>query len=105
MAQLEFFALTAAQAASAQALDDDSNAAISPRAVDNESPGVGLNLSDSAAGYERGDPVPLTGMLVAARRIADDPAYRQHCPGLVAFLLTLPWASLETGTIFAPPEA
>lgn len=34
--------------------------------------------------------------------LANDPAYRQHCLGLISSLLTLPWASLEAETIFAP---
>jgi hypothetical protein len=104
MAILDFIILTAAEAAQAQTLDDDENAAINPRAVDGASPGLGVNLNDSASNYAVGAAVTLTRACVAPKRIVDDPAYQQRCPGLVTFLLTLPWASLETETIFAPPQ-
>jgi hypothetical protein len=34
--------------------------------------------------------------------MVDGPACEQHCPAPIAFLLTLPFSSLETETIFAP---
>jgi hypothetical protein len=46
--------------------------------------------------------VTLTGTSVAPKRIVDDLAYIQYCPNLIAFLLTMPFCSLETETIFAP---
>jgi hypothetical protein len=103
MAMLNFFVLTAAQRTTSMTLDNNQNAAISPRAVDNGSPGTGLNLNDNAADYAPGDPVTLTGTYVAPKRIVDDPAYQQYCPDLITYLLTLPWCSLESETIFAPP--
>ena len=104
MATLDFFILAADDVATAQGLDDDDNAAISPRAVDNASPGVGLNLNEAAANYAPGAAVTLTSAYVAPKRIVDDPTYQQYCPGLVTFLLSQPWASLETERIFAPAE-
>lgn len=102
MSMMNFFVLTAAQIATAEGLDDDSNARIVPRPVDNASPGVGINLNDNASGVSAGATVTLTACGVAPKRIVDDPAYQQYCPGLITFLLTLPWCSLETETIFAP---
>lgn len=101
MPMMNFFVLTAAQRTTALGLDNNSNAAIAPRAVDNASPGVGINLNDNT-GVAAGAAVTLTGTFVAPKRIVDDPAYQQYCPNLIAFLLTLPWCSLEPETIFAP---
>lgn len=101
MGMQNFFVLTEAQKATAEAFNGD-DVAIVPRAVDNASPGVGLNLNDNAAGYGPGDAVTLTGTYVAPKRIVDDPEYQTYAPGMIAFLLTLPWCSLETETIFAP---
>lgn len=78
--------------------------AINPRVVDNDSPGVGLNLNDNAAEYDPGEVVALTGCYVAPKAIVDNPEYLTYAPAMVAFLLTLPWCTLETETIFAPPE-
>lgn len=102
MPMMNFFVLTSSQVTTAQSLDNDGNAAIAPRVVDNSSPGVGINLNDQASGVATGATVALTGMAVAPKRIVDDPAYQQYCPALIAFLLTLPFCSLETETIFAP---
>lgn len=96
------FILTPAQRAAALGLDADFVAEVDPRAVDNASPGTGLNLNDNAADYQPGDPVTLTGAFVLPKAIVDDPLYATNCPDLLAFLLTMPWASLETETIFAP---
>lgn len=104
MTMQNHFILTSAERATAMTLDADNNVEIDPRAVDNASPGVGLNLNDNASNYDPGDPVTLTGAYVAPKCIVDDPAYIQYCPALITFLLTLPWASLESETIFAPPE-
>lgn len=39
--------------------------------------------------------------LVAPRRIVDDSEFLTYVSAMVTFLLTLPWCSLETKTIFA----
>jgi hypothetical protein len=98
-----YFVLTSAQSANAKTLDNDANAAISPRAIDNASPGVGVNLNNAATGMAAGAAVTLIGAFVAPKRMVDDPAYQQFCPNLLAFLLTMPFCSLEDETIFAPP--
>lgn len=102
MPMMNFFVLTSAQRTTAMGLDSNENASINPRGVDNASPGVGINLNDNATGVAAGATVTLTGCYVAPKRIVDDPAYQQYCPGLITFLLTLPWCSLEPETIFAP---
>lgn len=99
-----YFVLTEAERTTALTLDDDSNAVLGERAIDNASPGVGINLNDNATNYAPGDPVTLTGTYVAAKRIVDNPDYQNYCPALITFLLTLPFASLENETIFAPIE-
>ena len=101
MAITNYFILTAAEKAAAQAFDNE-NVALGCRAVDNSSPGVGINLNDNAADYEAGDPVTLTGKFVTAKRIVDDPDYVQFAPDMVAYLLDKPFATLEPETIFAP---
>lgn len=97
-----YFILTAAQRTTAMAWNGE-DVMIEPRAVDNGSPGVGLNLNDNADDYEAGDPVTLTGTYVAPKAIVDNPEYLTYAPSMVTYLLTLPWASLEDETIFAPP--
>lgn len=103
MAVQNFFVLTSAQRTTAMGYNGE-DVAIMPRAIDNSSPGVGLNLNDNAADYEPADPVTLTGCYVAPKAIVDDPEYHTYAPGMIVFLLTLPWCSLELETIFAPPE-
>jgi hypothetical protein len=98
MAMMNWFVLTAAERTTAMAFPP-SPGEIDPRAVDNASPGVGINLNDYAASYDPADPVTLTGTYVAPKRIVDDPDYGSD---LKTFLLTLPWCSLESETIFAP---
>jgi hypothetical protein len=93
-----YFILTAAERTTAMGYNTV-DAAIDPRAIDNSSPGVGINLNDAAAGYDPAEAVTLTDCYVAPKRIVDDPIYPG---GLKTFLLTLPWASLEDETIFAP---
>ncbi|MCK1501486.1 hypothetical protein [Bradyrhizobium sp. 188] len=102
MSVMNFFVLTSAQVATSESLDDNANATIVPRAIDNTSPGVGINLNNNATGVLAGATVVLTGMFVAPKRIVDDPDYLHYCPNLSSFLLTLPFCSLETETIFAP---
>ncbi|WP_371346453.1 hypothetical protein [Ancylobacter sp. IITR112] len=96
-----FFVLTPAQRVESMAFNTP-DVAIDPRAVDNPTPGVGLNLNDNASDYEPGDPVTLVGKFVAPKAIVDDPEYATYAPGMIAYLLTLPWCTLETETIFAP---
>ena len=60
------------------------------------------NLQD-ADGIAPGATVALTGKYVAPKRIVDDPEYITYAPGMVDFLLDLPWCTLEVETIFAPP--
>jgi len=98
-----FFVLTSAQRTTAMGFNGE-EVFIEPRAIDNGSPGVGINLNDNAADYEPADPVTLTGCYVAPKAIVDDPEYLTYAPGMVTFLLTLPWCTLETETIFAPME-
>ncbi len=102
MAVQNFFVLTPTQRAAAMAFNGE-DVAINPRAIDNGSPGVGINLNDNAADYDAADPVTLTGCYVAPKHIVDDPEYLLYAAGMVALLLTLPWCTLETETIFAPP--
>lgn len=72
------------------------------RAIDNTSPGIGLNLNPDATNFDGGDVVTLTGKFVANKRMVDDPEYLLYAPDLVTFLKTLPWCMLESETIFAP---
>lgn len=97
------FILTAAQRVTSLGLDADLHAEVDPRAIDNASPGVGINLNDNATGIAAGETVTLTGKFILPKRIVDDPLYQQWCPNLITFLLTLPWCSVEPETIFAPP--
>jgi hypothetical protein len=101
---MNFFVLTAAQRTTAMGLDDDSNYEIDPRAIDNSSPGVGINLNDNATGVSAGATVSLTGKYVSPKRMVDDQNCLNYCPLLAPMLLTLPWCSLETETIFAPQD-
>jgi len=75
---------------------------INPRAIDNAAPGIGLNINPDATGVAPGAVVTLAGNFVAPKRIVDDPQYATYAPGMVALLLTLPWAMLESESIFAP---
>lgn len=98
-----FFILTSAQRTAAMAFNGE-EVAIVPRAIDNTSPGVGINLNDNAADYGAGEAVPLTGCYVAPKRIVDDPEYHTYAPGMITYLLDLPFCMLDTETIFAPPS-
>lgn len=98
-----FVVLTAAQLAHAQTLDDDANYQIGTRAIDNANPGIGLNINPDATGFASGAVVTLVGMYVAPKRMVDDPDCVTYAPDLRTYLLTLPWAMLESETIFAPP--
>lgn len=104
MGTQSFLVFTSAQRTTAMGLDDDANAAIDPRAVDNASPGVGLNLNDLSSEYDPGDPVTLTSCFVAPKRIIDDPDYNHYCPDLVDYLKELPFCLLDSDAIFAPIE-
>lgn len=103
MAVTNFFILTTAEKTAAAAFDNE-DVALGARAIDGASPGVGLNLNDNAADYEPGEPVTLTGKWVTSKRIVDDPEYVTYAPGMVAYLLDKPFATLEPETVFAPPE-
>lgn len=102
MSVQNFFVLTQAQSDHAQTLDDDNNYQIAPRAADNASPGVGINLNDQATSIAAGATVTLAGNFVSPKRMVDDPDCKTYCPNLITYLLTLPFCSLETETIFAP---
>lgn len=97
------FVLTSSQRSAAMAFNGD-DVAINPIAVNNTSPGIGINLNDNASEYDAGEVVPLAGKYVAPKRIIDDPEYQTYAPGMVAYLLDLPFCMLESETIFAPPE-
>lgn len=86
MSAQEYFIISPAQRDIAVGFNTP-DVAVEPRAVDGISPGAGL-----------------AGKYVAPKRIADDPEYLRYAPGMVAFLLTLPYAALDTETIFAPPQ-
>lgn len=96
--------MSAAQLAQAQTLDDDENYQIGTRPVTNTSPGVGLNINPDAEGVASGEAVTLVGTYVAPKRMVDDPDCLTYAPDLATLLLTLPWAMLESETIFAPEE-
>lgn len=102
MAVQNFFVLTSAQRTTAMGWNGE-DVAINPRPIDNASPGVGINLNDEADNYEPAAPVTLTNCFVAPKAIVDNPEYLTYAPSMVAFLLTLPWCTLELETIFAPP--
>jgi hypothetical protein len=102
MAMENDFILTAEQHTTALGLDANGVAEVDPRAIDNASPGTGINLNDNAAGIAAGSVVSLTGKYILPKKIVDDPLYVANCPALIAFLLTLPWCSVEPETIFAP---
>ena len=97
---------TAAERASAMELDNPhGGAGCLPFPVTAPSPGVGLNINDQAASFGAGDPVPLTGKYVAPVAMVNNQEYIDSAPALVAFLITLPWAMLDSETIFYnPPE-
>jgi len=90
MSMMNFFVLTPSQVATSKTLDDNINAAINPRAIDNPSPGVGINLNNQASGIAAGATVTLAGNSVAPKQIVDDPAYQQYCPG-PNHIRSVPW--------------
>lgn len=101
MTVTNYFILSEAEKNAASAFDND-DVALGARRVDNSLPGVGLNLNDNATGVEAGEPVPLTGKWVCAKRIVDDPDYVAFAPDMTAYLADKPFAMLEPETIFAP---
>lgn len=108
MAVINFVVFTSAERATAMQGGvgwGGGEVATDPRAIDNASPGIGLNLNPDAANFPAGgEVVSLTGKFVANKRMVDDPDYLLHAPDLVTYLKTLPWCMLESETIFAPPE-
>jgi hypothetical protein len=97
-----YFVLSAAQRTASMAFNTP-DVAIDPRAVDGATPGVSLNLNDNATGIGPGDPVALTGMYLAPKRIIDDPDYVQYAPDMVTYLQDKPFGLCEDETVFAPP--
>lgn len=93
--------ITPAQRTTLMAFNGE-DVAVDPRPVDNAAPGIGLNINPDAAGFAAGDVVTLAGNYVAPKRIVDDPEYQTYAQGMIDILLALPWAMLETETIFAP---
>lgn len=97
----DLFVLTSAQRTTAMSFNDG-NTDIAPIEITHSSPGVGINLNHEATSYRLKDTVPLTGCFIAPKRIVDDQAYIDGVPGMIEFLMTLPWCSLEIENIFAP---
>lgn len=105
MATMNFVVLESAELTHAQTLDDDVNYQIGTRAIDNASPGLGININPDASAYpDGGEVVALVGKFVAPKRMVDDPDCVTYASALRSYLLTLPWCMLETETIFAPVE-
>ncbi|MGV0817109.1 hypothetical protein [Martelella sp. AMO21009] len=96
---MNWFVLTASQKSAVEAFNGEALGLIDARAIDNATPGTGINLNDNAIDFEPGDPVTLTGMYVVPKRVVDDPNQAADAKTL---LLTLPWCALENETIFAP---
>jgi hypothetical protein len=96
-----YFVLTAAERTTAMGFNT-AEFQVDPRAIDGATPGIGLNLNPDAASYAPGAPVTLVGNYIAPKRIVDDSDYQANLPDLITYLLTLPWATLEDETIFAP---
>ncbi|MBS7696280.1 MULTISPECIES: hypothetical protein [unclassified Chelatococcus] len=99
------FIITAAQKVTLEALSNPTSIPpvyIAPRAIDTASPGVGINLNPDAIEFEAGAVVELVGKFVAPKRIVDDADYQAYVPGMITYLLDLPYALLEAETIFAP---
>lgn len=97
-----YFVITSAQRTALMAFNND-DVAIDPRAIDNDSPGTGINLSDRVSGTEPAAVVTLTGRYIAPKRIVDDPEYVKFAPDMIAYLLeNCPFCTLEDETILAP---
>ena len=97
----DWFILTADERTAAIAFNTQS-AEIDPRAVDNANPGVAINLNPDATNYpDGGEVVTLVGNYVAPRRIVNDGNYPAD---MKTYLLTLPFAPLDSDTIFAPVQ-
>ena len=101
MSVQNYFIMTSSEKDEASGFDTQ-DVALGARAVDNASPGIGLNLNPDAANYAAGAAVTLTGAWVAPKRLVDDPDYQTYAPGMISYLLDKPWAALESETIFAP---
>jgi len=97
----QWIIMTAQQTADI-ALLNGPDVAIDPRAIDGVGPGVASNLNDGADGLGFGDDVPLVGRYVVPRRIVDDPEYTERAGPMVAQLLALPFAQLDSEVIFLP---
>ncbi|CAH1658083.1 conserved hypothetical protein [Hyphomicrobiales bacterium] len=101
MAVQNFFVITADQRDDLIAMNSP-DASINPRAIDNSSPGIGININPDATGVDAGEAVTLVGKFAAPKRIVDDADYQAYVPGMITYLLDLPYALLEAETIFAP---
>lgn len=100
MATQDWFVLTGAERTTAMGYNTPGGPEIDPRAVDNASPGVAINLNPDATNYPNGgEVVTLVGNYVAPRRIVNDVTYPAD---MKTYLLTLPFAPLDSDTIFAP---
>jgi len=51
-----------------------------------------------------GDVVTLIDRYVIRKAVVDNAEYATYAPALIAYLLTLPWCTLEQETIFASAE-
>jgi hypothetical protein len=102
---INFFVVDAAGKAVVEALYAPGAAhgiGVELRPIDNQAPGVGLNLNDAAAGVQPGASVTLASKYVLAKRVIDDPEVQQWVPDVIPALLAYPWCTLETETVFAP---
>lgn len=103
MTMQNYFVLTATQRSTAMAMNNkEAGIAVNPPLMDNDTPGVGVNLNPDAKGRDVLDAVTLTNHYVLPKRIVDDPEYSRHMAALKPFLLSgCPWCSLEDETVFA----
>ncbi len=101
MATQNYVVITSSQRTALMAYNGE-DVAIDPRAVDNATPGVGININPDADGVAACAVVTLVGKFLAPKRIVDDAQYVTYAPEMVTSLLALPWAMLESETVFAP---
>lgn len=97
-----FCVLTPDQVTAFSAWDND-EVMLGARLMDGSSPGIGLNVNPNATGYAGGAAVTLAGNSVAPITIIQDPQYAMYDPDLVSALGLVPWATLDSDVIFAPP--
>jgi hypothetical protein len=105
MATQDWFVLTEAEAETALSFNanpPDGSEELSGRAIDAISPGVGLNLNPDATNYESGEAVSLSGKFVVPRKIVTQ-GQTIYSEAARSWLSTLPCATIDNDTIFAPP--